>query len=220
MNGWDGDTQFWRAEAGALVGETTEERRLSENTFLIWRGGEVADFELKLEYRMSSTNSGIQYRSRHLPPGTANVTGRWVLAGYQADIDYGNNFTGGIFEERGRGFLARRGTFGYAGPSPTAATPSAGPGEGGTGQPAGLRGSIGSLESADVLRTSIKQGDWNEVHIIARGRVLAHIINGHVMAVAVDDDAANRAASGLLGLQLHTGAPMKIEFRNIFLKRD
>ena len=62
---------------------------------------------------MSSTNSGIQFRSTHLPPGAtkavARVTGKWVLKGYQADIDFANQFTGMIYEERGRGFLMQRG---------------------------------------------------------------------------------------------------------------
>ena len=69
MKNWDGDPTFWKAENGSLVGTSTAENTVKENTFVIWRGGEPADFELKLEYRMSSTNSGIQFRSTHLPPG-------------------------------------------------------------------------------------------------------------------------------------------------------
>ena len=74
---------------------------------LIWRGGEPRDFELKVEYRISSTNSGIQIRSVQLPAGPD--IGKWVMKGYQADIDAENQFTGQIYEERGRGFLAMRG---------------------------------------------------------------------------------------------------------------
>src|SRR3954452_10406346 len=97
LKGWDGDPGFWRAEAGAIVGQTTPENKLTENTFIIWRGGEPGDFELKLEYRISATNSGIQIRSVRLPPGTegsSKVTGNWVLKGYQADIDSNNQYTG------------------------------------------------------------------------------------------------------------------------------
>ena len=99
MKGWDGDPAFWRAEGGALVGQTTDANPLKENTFLIWRGGEPADFELKVEYRMNATNSGIQFRSVQLPPGTTRairttIAGKWVLKGYQADIDFANQFTG------------------------------------------------------------------------------------------------------------------------------
>ena len=117
LTGWDGDPKFWRAESGAIVGRTTPENNLTENTFIIWRGGEPADFELKLEYRISATNSGIQLRSVHLPAGTPAgrgvIAGQWVMKGYQADIDAANQYTGQIYEERGRAFLAMRGQFAY-----------------------------------------------------------------------------------------------------------
>jgi len=203
MKNWDGDTTLWKAEGNVLVGTTTEANPLKENTFVIWRGGEVADFELKLEYRMSSTNSGIQFRSAMVPPGGEGrgaVTGKWVLKGYQADIDFANQFTGMIYEERGRGFLMQRGQAVEIGPD-------------------GVSRQIGSLEmNADELKSLIKPGEWNNVHLIARGNMIMNIVNGHVTAFIVDDDAKGRAMKGLLGFQIHVGPPMKIEFRNIFLK--
>jgi 3-keto-disaccharide hydrolase len=54
--------------------------------------------------------------------------------------------------------------------------------------------------------------------VIARGNVLTHIINNRVMSIVVDDDAANRPADGLIGVQVHVGPPMKVEYRNIRLK--
>ena len=120
MKNWEGDPALWKAEGGAIVGTTTAENPLKENTFVIWRGGEPADFELQVDFRMSSTNSGIQFRSAHLPPGGEGrgaIVGKWVLKGYQADIDFDNQFTGMIYEERGRAFLARRGTWGEGGAS-------------------------------------------------------------------------------------------------------
>ena len=77
---------------------------------------------------------------------------------------------------------------------------------------------IGALESRDALKALIKKNDWNQVHIIARGNTLIHIVNGHVISVVVDDDPKGRAMSGLLGFQIHVGPPMKVEFRNIWLK--
>ena len=114
LTNWDGDPGFWRVEDGTIVGETTAEKPLSENTFLIYRGSEPDNFELKLEFKMNSTNSGVQYRSRQL----TGAVGKWVLCGYQADIDFANAYTGMLYEERGRpGFLAPRGTVQYAGPN-------------------------------------------------------------------------------------------------------
>ena len=206
LKGWDGDPRYWRAENGALVGEATDANKLTENTFVIWRGGEPADFELKLEFRMNSTNSGIQFRSSQVAVGTQSgsgpaTTGKWVLKGYQADIDHDNRYTGMIYEERGRGFLMQRGqTVRIAAD--------------------GSKRVVGNLErAADELKALVKPGDWNHVHLIARGSTLVNTVNGHVTAVLVDDDEKGRALKGLLGFQLHVGPPMKIEFRNIYLRR-
>jgi hypothetical protein len=245
LTNWDGDTGFWRVENGSIVGETTPEKPLSENTFLIYRGSEPDNFELKLEFKMNSTNSGVQYRSRQL----TGAVGKWVLCGYQADIDFANAYTGMLYEERGRpGFLAPRGTVQYAGPNDlkqgqcssglpvaprgqgaapgggrgAAADPAAGRAAGAAApaQPpaAPLRGQIGQVEDGEALKAIIKSNDWNQFQVIARGNTLIHILNGHVTAVFVDDDQANRSMKGLIGVQLHVGPPMKVEFRNIYLK--
>lgn len=193
LKGWDGDPAFWRVENESIVGESTKENPLKVNTFMIWRGGQPGDFELKLEYRINSTNSGVQYRSAELPD-----VGKWVLKGYQADIDFDNQWTGQLYEERGRGFLALRGQVTQLSP--------------------GKKQIIANLRSGDELKALIKNNDWNQVHIIARGNRLTHIVNGHLMAEVIDDDPAGRAMGGLLGFQMHVGAPMKVEYRNIWLK--
>jgi 3-keto-disaccharide hydrolase len=204
LKGWDGDPKFWRAEAGAIVGQSTAENKVTENTFVIWRGGEPADFELKLEYRIDATNSGIQIRSVHLPPGAdgrgGTIAGKWVMKGYQADIDVNNQYTGQIYEERGRTFLAMRGQFGYVAADGSVKT-------------------LGALQTTpDELKGIIKSNDWNQVHIVARGNMLTEVLNGHVTSVLVDDDPKGRALKGLIGFQMHVGDPMKVEFRNIWLK--
>jgi hypothetical protein len=193
LNGWEGDTAFWRAEGGAIVGETTAANPLKSNTFLIWSGGSPKDFELRLEYRINATNSGIQYRSSKVPDA-----GKFVLKGYQADIDAQNRYTGQIYEERGRGFLALRGQFTYIGDGKKPRV-------------------MGSLGEGDSLTQHINS-DWNKLHIIARGNTLIQVLNGHVMSMVVDDDAQNRALEGLLGIQIHVGPPMKIELRGLWLK--
>lgn len=196
LDGWRYDTGFWRVQDGAMTGETTAGKPLKMNTFIIWEAGTTKDFEIKLEYRITETgNSGVQYRSVALPD-----VGPYVLKGYQADIDGRNNYTGMLYEERGRGFLAERGQ---------AVRMSE------TKQ----RKMMGTPGAPDELKGLIKVGDWNQVHIIARGTMIAHIINGRVMSLFVDDDPNGRMAEGKLGLQLHQGPPMKVEFRNILLKK-
>lgn len=194
-NGWDGDRTFWRVENGSFIGESTPQNVVSRNTFLIWRGGTLRDFELKLEVRMNSTNSGIQLRSQELPE-----VGRWVLAGYQADMEFAGLYTGNLHDERGRSFLAQRGQVTID--TDSAARPRI----------------VGRIDDPVKLRGMININGWNQYHIIARGNVIMVIYNGQLMSAFVDDDARNRELEGLLGFQMHTGPPMKVEYRNVFLK--
>ncbi len=187
------DTKFWRAENGTIVGETTADKPLKQNTFLIWRGGSPADFELKLAYKLTNGNSGVQFRSVEMPGMTH------VLKGYQADMDAARQYSGQIYEERGRGFLALRGQTTYIA----------------EGQKPGR---IASLGDNAALKEVIKDGDWNEFHLIARGNTLIQMQNGQVMSVVIDDDKANRKMDGLIGVQIHVGPPMKIEVRDVRLK--
>jgi hypothetical protein len=194
LAGWDGDPAFWRAENGSIVGETKPGLMPKQNTFLIWRGGAPADFELDAEYRLTGGNSGIQYRSMELPDI------RWAMKGYQADIDAEQRYTGQIYEERGRGFLALRG---QAARAESRSKPVV----------------LGTLGGDAELKSAISAQGWNEYHVIARGNLLVQILNGRVMSMLMDNDAANRKLDGLIGIQLHTGEPMKIEVRNIRLKK-
>jgi hypothetical protein len=198
LKGWDCDPNFWRAEGGVMIGETKADHQPPQNIFCIWKGGSPGDFELKLQYKLTGAmtgNSGVQYRSVELP----NVA-KWVLKGYQADIDAAQQYTGQLYEERGRGFVALRGQIVYVG----------------EGKKPGAIGSVGDNEQ---LKGYIKPDDWNDLQIIARGNMLVHLINGHVMCVVIDDDKTNRKMDGLIGIQLHkTAAAMKIETRNIRLK--
>jgi hypothetical protein len=195
LAGWDGDPKYWRVEQGILVGEITPETIVKRNTFIIWRGGAPRDFELKVEYRISDRgNSGINYRSIEL------TDAKWSLAGYQADIDGPSKHTGQNYEERGRTFLARRGEMVRVDA---------------TGKPTVLA----SLGTPDALKAFVKVGDeWNHYHLIVRGNVLTHILNGHVMSIVIDDDEQRRRAEGLIGVQVHVGPPMKVEYRSIRLK--
>lgn len=194
LTDWDADPKYWRVEDGMLVGFVTPETLLKANTFAIWRGGAPADFELKAEYRISAGgNSGINYRSVEMPAPA------FALKGYQCDIDAANRHTGNNYEERGRTFLAVRGQI-------VRATEGS------------KRGIIGSLGDKDALAAVIKKDDWNQVHLIVRGNVFTHLVNGQVMSVVVDEDPAARTSAGLIGVQVHVGPPMKVEYRNFLLK--
>src|SRR4051812_25085812 len=74
LSGWEGLSQFWSVQEGAITGRTTKDNPAKGNTFLIWKGGDVSDFELRLSYKLSAdggrgfANSGVQYRSKVADP--------------------------------------------------------------------------------------------------------------------------------------------------------
>jgi hypothetical protein len=81
LKGWKAlNMSYWSVEDGAITAQSTKENPCTLNQFLVWQGGDVADFELKLKFRVTgnSCNSGVQFRSRIKPNGLA--------VGYQADI--------------------------------------------------------------------------------------------------------------------------------------
>ncbi len=198
LDGWEGDPKYWRVEEGALVGEITPETIIKSNTFIIWKGGAPADFELKADYRISSGgNSGINYRSV-VVPDTVTPANKFAMRGYQFDIDGANRYTGQNYEEKGRLFHALRGqvTHVVGGRKPI------------------ILSTIG--DSAALAEFITK--DWNSIHMIIRGNTLIHMLNGHLMSVVIDDDASGRAMKGEIGVQVHVGPPMKVEYRNFRLK--
>ncbi len=198
LKGWEGDPAYWRVENGALVGEITPATVVKSNTFIIWRGGKPKDFELKLDYRITPVgNSGINYRSVRVPdpvtPGNA-----FALRGYQFDIDGPKRYIGQNYEEKGRLFMAMRGQV----------TRVVG------GRPPVVVATIGDEAQLATLATD----DWNAVRLIVRGNTLMHVLNGRLLSMTIDDDAPNRPADGVIGVQVHVGPPMKVEYRNIRLK--
>lgn len=193
LKDWDGNLDVWKLEGGAIVGTS-----MTGTTYLIWKGGEPANFELKAEMKLEGNglNSGIQYRSVK-----TGQTGAAALRGYQADFDYAGRYTGQLYEQGSpRGIISWRGQVVRAE----------------QGKRPRLLSILGDPEE---LKSLIKTGDWNQVHIIARGNMITEIVNGHVTSVVVDDDEKGRMLKGLIGFQIHVGDPMKVEFRNIWLKQ-
>ena len=198
LTGWEGDPKYWRVADGVMTGEITPETVIKSNTFIIWRDGAPKDFELKVDYRITSGgNSGINYRSV-VVPDPVTPTNKFAMRGYQCDIDGQNRYTGNNYEEKGRLFLSVRGQV-------THVT--------GTRTPIVLSTLGDNKELASLINT-----DWNSIHLIVRGNTLMHIVNGHLMSITIDDDAAGRKMEGLIGVQVHVGPPMKVEYKNWRLK--
>lgn len=228
LNGWDGNPDVWKVENGAIVGTSTPDKPTG-TTFIIWRGGEPADFELKVELKQEGFdgNTGIQYRSLNITPtfgrgpggggggrGPGGASGgqgsggrgrgpnnpRWDLSGYQADFDFTNRYTGQLVDTSSSRFiLTQRGAMIASEPGKNARM-------------------LASLGNWNELKGYVNVNDWNQYHLIIRGNTLIHILNGHVMSITIDNDAKLRMMKGLIGFQVESSGNLKVSFRNIWLK--
>jgi len=202
LTGWDGDPKLWSVKDGAIRGETTKEVRANGNTFLIWQEGRTKDFDLRLSFRVSSVNnSGIQYRSRHITEGKPR--NKWVVRGYQHEIRNSNkppSVAGFIYDEGGgRGRMSLVGDKTVWGED-------------------GKRSNQGKVLSAGEYEKLFKVDEWNEVAIIAKGSRIRHYLNGRLIMDCTDKHPERALLDGVLALQLHAGAPMWCEFKNIRIK--
>jgi hypothetical protein len=196
LDGWLGqDMRFWSVEDGAITGTITPELAPPMNQYLVWQGGLVDDFELKLDSRITgsttpNTNGGFQFRSRRLPNGD--------VAGYQVDNNFGQPWRVRLYDEFGRHDLAlegQRSVFDASGQRHV--------------EPLSI--------PADAQK--FRLDDWHEYHLTARGNHLALAINGTLVAECTDNDPQQFEPLGILALQLHTGPPMKAQFRNVRIKQ-
>jgi hypothetical protein len=192
LSGWKGDTNYWSVEDGAITGRTTPSNLLKYNTFLIWEGGQPADFELRFKYKIVGGNSGVQYRSRVIDEA------KYVVSGYQADIDSSPQYTGMNYEEKARTFLAQRGQ------RVTIAAD-------GTKQEE-------TIGDKDELQQKVKKEDWNDYTVVARGNRLQHYVNGTLMSEVIDNQADKAAKSGVIALQVHQGPPMTVQYKDFRIK--
>jgi hypothetical protein len=201
LEGWDGDPRLWSVRDGVIHGETTPDRAADGNTFLIWTGGVLRDFELRLSFRCNATNnSGIQYRSRRIVDGSASNP--WVVRGYQHEVRNELNYpevAGFIYDEGGR-----RGRLCLIGEE--AVWTAAG------------KEVRGRMLDEPAFRQLFRLDDWNDVAIVAEGNRIVHYLNGRKILDFTDAAPALALREGVLALQLHAGAPMWAEFKQIRLR--
>ncbi len=226
LKNWDGNPEVWHVEDGVIVGVSSLEKP-SGTTNLIYRGGQFSNFALKLEIKLEGegANGGIQFRSANVPPAPRRLSAdqlaqmseeqkqrlqqvnelrqknaRWNMKGYQADMDARNRYSGQIYEQDSpRGIIAWRGQVV----------------ETAKGKNPRL---IATLGNADDLAGFVKPGEWNQLEIVAMGKQVTVILNGHMMASLVDNDPTYAQAKGLIGLEIEGGGNLRILHRNIWLK--
>ena len=194
LTGWDGPPDLWSVKDGVIHGETTKEKPTHGNTFCIWRGGTLEDFELRLSFRIENGNSGVQYRSKDL--------GKWRIAGYQAEVCNGSS-VGFLYGERMRGSLCRVGQKVVI--------------ERDEKDKVVIK-VVGALPDAKQAFAKYKAKGWNDYRIIARGNHIVQYLNGVQTVDCVDNDEKGRMMSGVLALQIHAGPPMVVEFKDIKIK--
>jgi hypothetical protein len=211
LKGWDGNPKFWRVENGAIVGESTPENP-SGNSYIVYRDLEAEDFTLKFEIKIEGTGgSGIQYRSKTglpwlapiSPAVTANagpVNLNWMMTGPQADFWPSRIYTGQFYSENTpMRILAWRGQVveGFGARS---------------------KKLMGTIADREALGAIVRQNDWNQYTVIARGGTFIHIVNGQLMAVMVDDDPqSSNNEPGLFGIEIE--ATTKVFVRSMWVKK-
>jgi putative membrane-bound dehydrogenase-like protein len=163
LTGWEGATGLWKVENGEIVGSTTT--GLKRNEFLKSQlAAENFRFSLKVKLTPNKENSGVQFRSVPLPDGE--------MRGPQADI--GAGWWGKLYEESGRGLLAKEGGEKF-----------------------------------------VKPDEWNEYVVEAVNGSVKIWINGNLCTDYTDEKLARR---GIFGLQMHSGGPMEVRFKELKLE--
>ena len=214
--GWTGMPQYWSVKDGAIVGKSTKATPNNGNTFLVWQGGDLVNFEFSCKYKLEANNpegwanSGIQFRAFMREPA------RFAITGYQAELDPGtlrlkdqpdiatingcfvtdgkDDRPGHFWINVGQKVVIRPITVGTA--------------------PVTVTGSLGENKEFVPL---YKSGDWNDEKIIAVGNRFQIFINGRQTVDAVDEN--NRYTSGLLGLQMQAPQIFKtIQFKDLRLR--
>jgi hypothetical protein len=190
LTGWEGSPEYWKVEDGCLTGAA--DGTLKYNRFITWRGGTVKNFELRVQVKVSPAgNSGLQYRGTERPD-----LGESVVTGYQCDVvPTRADYDGMLYEERGRRILAHTGERVIIDVQ---------------GQP----WVVGELP----LR-KFKADQWHEYRVLAEANHHRHWIDGHPTVDVIDLDTKGRKLEGVLAVQVHVGPPMKIQYREFFLKR-
>lgn len=102
------------------------------------------------------------------------------------------------YEEKGRTFLAQRGEKVTIG------------GDG--------KKEVEKFSDPAELQSKVKNEDWNEYRVVAKGNHLQHYINGALMSEVIDNQKDKAATSGVIALQAHAGFAMTIQFKDLELK--
>jgi len=192
LTGWEGLPGWWEVRDGTIVAESTPQKPSTRSHYLYWKEGEPADFEMRCRYRITGKggNSGVQFRSKTRP--------NWDTWGYQADFDTNHSYTGCLYQHE-RGLVAERGQ--------KVVIDQAG------------HKTIHRFANSNELLDAVNDGGWNEYRIVAKGPRIALWINGVLMCEVEDHEEKYALPKGIIALQMHAGPPMKVEFKDLRIRK-
>ena len=192
LKGWDGPSGSWRIEDSSLTWESTLENPLKDWPYLIWAGGQPENFELLVDFRVSAlANSGVNFRSK-------KIDENWGLGGYQADITGDERYTGTIYRDHPLRTRIFRGQ-------------------------SGVESAQGELkvttfgDAAELQSKTYHPAEWNRIRVICQGPKISYYLNGVLMSELIDN-GPDSSRKGFIAFQMHQGPPMKIQYKNIYLK--
>jgi hypothetical protein len=198
LSGWEGMEGFWSVKDGVISGSEVKEK--SRQTFLIYKAIPVtSDFEMHYKYKFATPdgNSGVQFRSK-----VVNEKDPFRIGGYQADCDAKAGYDGSIYDEAG--IAGGRGTMSNRGEK--------------TVWDADNKRHDEPLSKTNAdLKKDIHVGDWNDVVLVVNGNHVTYTINGELMT-ELTDESPKAVKEGLIGLQLHAGFNMDIQFKDLKIK--
>jgi hypothetical protein len=206
LTGWDGLDGFWSVKDGAIAGAESKEHPAPQTDLnlaaSVANPEKFANFELRYAYRFTTPdgNSGLQFRSKLTDKQDGPVTKH--CGGYQADCDATQGYDGTIYDESG--VAGGRKTMSNRGQSTHWTADN-------------KRENTPLSESSDDLKKLIKVGEWNDVVLVANGNHVTYTVNGHLMTELVDD-SPHALANGVIGLQLHHGFVMEVQFKDLRIK--
>ena len=202
LTGWEGLEGYWTVVDGAIQCSETKANSKQSDLILLYSKDnpeKFANFELRYSFKWVTPggNSGVQIRGKIDNPKMLHV------GGYQADIDAGNSYTGIIYDESGvaggRGIMSKRGEKTVWDVQNKR-----------TGTP---------LDKTDAeIKAMIKPiGEWNDAVLIADGNHITYSLNGQVTTEMIDD-SPKACKYGVIGLQMHGGFTMTLQFKDIKIK--
>ena len=190
LSGWSQQDGYFSVRDGVITGESTANHLCKPNHHLVYTAEELSDFELRAEFRLTKgANSGIQLRCKPQFIGDN---------GYQADMNGGGNYVGFLYHPR-QHLVGERGA--------DVVIDAAG------------KKQVTRFADGGALQKLYRTERWNDIRVKVEGRKITVWING-VRTTSVEDPRAEFfPAKGHVALQLHQGPPMKVEFRNLRLRR-